>query len=122
MSKATEDEERENRIDNEVVVDAYDEGERALGWYYYLDDKISFPFKAKCEVKKRSSPLKVGETVKVVGMPPESDCEHEIMVEIEWDGDVLNVPLEQLKPLRVDEETKEAIEDWHYWVAKGYQF
>ena len=26
-----------------------------------------------------------------------------------------------LKGLRVDEETREAIEDWHYWVGQGYE-
>lgn len=39
MSKAKIDEARENRIIMEVVVDAYDE-ERAMGWYYYLDDSL----------------------------------------------------------------------------------
>ncbi|MDX2255539.1 MAG: calcium-binding protein, partial [Pseudanabaenaceae cyanobacterium bins.39] len=27
---------REHRIDYEIIVDAYDEAERAMGWYYYL--------------------------------------------------------------------------------------
>jgi hypothetical protein len=31
-----EDKKRERRIDMEVVVDAYDEVERAMGWYYYI--------------------------------------------------------------------------------------
>jgi hypothetical protein len=26
----------ENRIEMEIVVDAYDESERAMGWYYFL--------------------------------------------------------------------------------------
>lgn len=32
--------EREHRISMEIVVDAYDSGERAMGWYYYLQDTI----------------------------------------------------------------------------------
>jgi hypothetical protein len=28
------DQERENRIQNEAIVDAYDSEEQALGWYY----------------------------------------------------------------------------------------
>ena len=120
--RVDKDEEREHRIIYEAVVDAYDEVERAMGWYYYLEDKITFPFKAKCEVKKRTSPLKVGETVKVLGMSPEAECETSMFVEVEWNNDVLSIPLEQIKPLRVDEETKEAVEDWQYWIARGYQF
>jgi len=46
MSGITEDEGRENRIYMEVVVDAYGEEERAMGWYYYLKDKLQFPFRA----------------------------------------------------------------------------
>ncbi len=34
------DDVRERRIAMEIVVDAYDEQERALGWYYYLEDKL----------------------------------------------------------------------------------
>lgn len=47
MTKQEKDPIREKRIDYEIVVDAYDESERAMGWYYYLADKISFPFLAK---------------------------------------------------------------------------
>ena len=44
MSSIKEDKIREHRILMEIVVDAYNEGERALGWYYYLEEKLSFPF------------------------------------------------------------------------------
>jgi hypothetical protein len=47
MTKQEKDPIREKRIDYEIVVDAYDAEERAIGWYYYLADKISFPFLAK---------------------------------------------------------------------------
>jgi hypothetical protein len=43
----------------EVVVDAYGEEERAMGWYYYAADNIVFPFKAQCSAKRAASPLKV---------------------------------------------------------------
>ncbi len=39
---------REERISMEAVVDAYNPEEQAMGWYYYLDDKITFPFQGKC--------------------------------------------------------------------------
>ncbi|MCF6158880.1 MAG: hypothetical protein E3K32_09980 [wastewater metagenome] len=31
------------------------------------------------------------------------------------------VPLSQLKGISVDDEMKQAIEDWYYWTAMGYQ-
>jgi hypothetical protein len=38
----------------EVVVDAYDEVERAMSWYYYLEDRLHFPFDAVCIAKRCS--------------------------------------------------------------------
>jgi Calcium binding len=29
--------------------------------------------------------------------------------------------LSQLEGMAVDDETRQAIEDWHYWVARGYE-
>jgi hypothetical protein len=37
------DEIRERRISMEAVVDAYNEQERAIGWYYYLEGRLDFP-------------------------------------------------------------------------------
>ena len=122
MTKTKEDEVREERISMEVVVDAYGEEERMLGWYYYLHDKMQFPFKATCIAVRRNSPLTKGEKVKVVGMPPEEDCEGEMLVDIQWEKRTLAVPLSQLEGIDVDDETQEAIEDWHYWVDMGYEF
>jgi Calcium binding len=35
----------------------------------------------------------------------------------------LAVPLAQLKPTtHTDEQTKQAVADWHYWVEMGYTF
>src|SRR6516225_12447102 len=68
MTKSKKDPIREERIHNEVVVDAYGAEEQAMGWYYYLEDKIRFPFQAECVVAKVVSPLLKGETVEVQGM------------------------------------------------------
>jgi hypothetical protein len=43
----------------EAVVDAYNEEERAIGWYYYLDGKLNFPFLARCATRRSTSPLKL---------------------------------------------------------------
>jgi hypothetical protein len=122
MPKVEKDEVREDRIVMEIVVDAYDEAERAMGWYYYLEDKLRFPFRARCIAERRTSPLKVGEEAQVLGMAPGDDCMHEMFVELRWSGRTLGVPLSQLEAIEADSETQEAIEDWHYWVARGYRF
>ncbi len=46
-----------------------------------------------------------------------------MFVTIRWDKEGLAVPLSQLKPLRsTDEQTKQAVDDSHYWVKMGYKF
>ncbi len=122
MAKPERDEDRDERITMEIVVDAYGPEEQAMGWYCYLHDNMQFPFTATCISKRRISPLKAGATVEVVGMPPEDECEREMFVEIAWDGDRLAVPLSQLEAPEADEETQQAIGDWHYWVNQGYEF
>ena len=122
MSTPKEDEAREERIMMEIIVDAYDEDERAMGWYYYLEEKLQFPFKAKCISQREVSPLEPGEEVEVVGMPSEDECMHEMFVAIRWDKRTLAIPLAQLEGFDVDDQTREAIEDWHYWVDEGYEF
>jgi hypothetical protein len=67
-------------------------------------------------------PLKAGDEVEVIGMPPEEECEHEVFVVMRWDREGLAVPLSQLEVIDADDETREAVEDWLYWTRKGYQF
>ena len=122
MARVEKDEAREYRIAMEAIVDAYGPEEQAMGWYYYLEDKIQFPFGARCIEARRISPLKVGEQVEVMQMAPEDECMREMFVEIQWQDRTIGVPLVQLQPLDVDEGTQEAIADWHYWVERGYEF
>ena len=122
MAKTKKDPKRERRIEMEIVVDAYDEHERAMGWYYYLEEQLEFPFMATCITKRAISPLRVKDEVDVLGMAPEEECEHEMFAMIRWEKPGLAVPLSQLKPHHVDTKTKQAIDDWHYWVEQGYQF
>jgi hypothetical protein len=50
---------REERILMEAIADANGPEEQAMGWYYYLDDKISFPFTAECIVVNKRTPLEL---------------------------------------------------------------
>jgi len=122
MLRIKEDKTIEDRISMEVIVDAYNEEERAIGWYYYLEDKLGFPFQAKCVATRATSPLIVGEKVEVKKMAPEAECEHAMFVMISWQGQSLAVPLDQLKPYSANDETMQAVADWHYWVKRGYEF
>ncbi len=93
MTKLEKDQEREHRIDMEIVVDAYDREERAMGWYYYVSENCHFPFKAKCTVERRTSPLNLNDEVDVVDTG-----------------------------IHIDDQTNEVINDWHYWSKREYEF
>lgn len=116
------DSEREHRISMEIIVDAYGPEEQAMGWYYYLEDRLGFPFTAQCVPELRVSPLQKGERVTVVGMAPEEDCMSQMLVQVEWMNREMGVPLWQLKAVDKDPERQEAIADWHYWVGEGRRF
>jgi Calcium binding len=88
--------------------------------HYYLEGKITFPFQARCVTTKAVSPLRKGETVEVLRMATEDACEHDMLVQIRWQGRKMAIPLSQLAAIDPDESTDEGIGDWHYWVAQGY--
>jgi hypothetical protein len=118
MGRSSRDEERERRITMEIVVDCYGPEEQAMGWYYYLEDHLEFPFSARCVNERAISPLRRGGEVEIVEMAPEEECEHEMFVVTHWDRSTLAVPLSQLEGIAVSEQTRQAIEDWHYWAAR----
>ena len=122
MTDRDEDKIREERIQNEIIVDCYGEYEQAAGWHCYLDDMLMFPFEAECIGARSISPLKKGEHVRVIRMADQNDCLSEMFVMVEFMERTFGVPLAQLKPIKVGAQTQEAVEDWHYWVGQGHSF
>ena len=122
MAKPKRDPIREERIHEEIIVDAYGAEEQAMGWYYHLEEKIHFPFHAQCIASVSTSPLRKGDPVDIRKIAPEDSCSTDMLVMTRWNNRNIAVPLSQLKPIGVDESTTQAIEDWHYWVAQGYCF
>ncbi len=80
MAKAKKNGERERRITEGILVDAYGPEEQAM------------------------------------------ECQHEMFVEIRWERKrSLAIPLSQVKATgEADEDTREAVADWHYWIGQGY--
>jgi len=122
MARAQRNHDRETRIHQEIIVDAYGPEEQAMSWYYYLEDKLQFPFHAQCVASVPTSPLRKGDTVELRKMAPEDSCTSDMLVMTRWKNRNIAVPLSQLKAIDVDESTTQAIEDWHYWIAQGYCF
>jgi hypothetical protein len=122
MTRTRINAEREHRIEMEVVVDAYNEEERAMGWYCYLEENLAFPFEGRIRKAMASSPLRAGQTVAVIGLAHEDLCRVGIFVRVSSNQRDLVVPLAQTVPLNGDEATQEAVADWHYWYDQGYAF
>lgn len=118
MTRAEKDEEREERIEMEIIVDTYSPEEQAMGWYAYLDDMMDVPFEARCITEREESPLEVGETVRVIGMSPTEPTLSQMFVTVEWMDRELGVPLKQLEPVEASSDTEQAIADWHYWLER----
>jgi hypothetical protein len=113
---------REERIEMEIVVDAYNDMERAIGWHCSIDNWVSNTVRCRCHKTRSMSPLKVGDEVDVLEVAPEGDCESEMFVFVQWNDRKLAVPLEQLEPIEGDPKAIEIIEDWLYWCLMGYEF
>ncbi|MEM0964755.1 MAG: calcium-binding protein [Verrucomicrobiota bacterium] len=116
------DQEREERITYKIIVDCYNELEVAMGWYYYLQDNLNFPFDARISGSSQYNTLPENETVTVVSMADEEDCENSMWVTIKTrDGEII-MPLEQIEPINSSGKTSEAVNDWLYWLDQDYQF
>ena len=76
-----------------------------------MADSIVFPFVAECIADDKRTPLELRKQVTVLQLSGEIYCEYEIYVDISWNHKALAIPLVQLKPRGVDEDTEEAIED-----------
>ena len=118
MTRET-DEERNKRIRSEILTDAYTADEQAISWCYYLERQITFPFQAQCIEERVISPLREDEEVRVIGMTDEVVSSREMFVLVEWMDREFGVPLSQLEVLDVDPDTREAVDDWHYWNGDG---
>jgi hypothetical protein len=126
MTSIEPDENREHRIQTEIIVDADDKEERAMGWYYYLDDTLNFPFMAKWKKKGRKSSSVEEKVVEVIGMAPDDDCLKDMFVDVAYingkEDDIHSAKLSDIEAIDADSETEEALADWRYWLGRGYKF
>jgi hypothetical protein len=112
------DEERDERIEMEIIVDAYTADEQTMGWHIYLEETMEFPFDARCIEEQEVSPLEEGETVRVVGKPSSEPSLRQQFVTIQWMDREFGVPLSQLEPVEASTATEQAVSDWHYWLER----
>ena len=115
MSKI-KDKEREHRIIYEVIVDAYDDVEQAMSWYYHMAENLELPIKAKANL-----PLRGGKTeqkiVKIIEIDPKSEEGRAIRLGITEGTSqrVQYISPEMLESVDTSDENLEILNDWLYW-------
>ena len=108
----------------EIVVDAYDEEERAMGWYYYLEDKLHIPLPDPVHQGagdlapagrrrgggRRHGPARTSAGGRCSSRRPGSTSGPWRFRSPSWRS---STPTKR---------PSQAVEDWHYWVEMGYEF
>ena len=107
-------EQRKNRIHNEIIVDAYDDGEVNMSWFYYFNDYLTFPISAVAKLKRRNGKYENAE-IQIVEIA--SDTEQELMFGfvLTMKGYVFPISLKDIVRVETSEENLEMLNDWLYW-------
>jgi Calcium binding len=110
------DEEREDRIRNEAIPDAHGEEEVAMSWYYYMEENLEFPIKAKAKLRLRGGKTEE-KVVKIVEIDPESETSLTLRLGItEGKSDrVQYISPEDIVSIQTTEGNLEILNDWLYW-------
>jgi hypothetical protein len=110
------DEVREDRIYSDIVVDAYDDDEVGMSWFYYLDETMTFPFKATMEQKKRDG-SKMNVAIEVLSVQVKNPSSWDLRLEVVEQGEtkIQRIEMNDLQDVQADEKTIECIEDWRYF-------
>ena len=107
---------REHRILYEVIVDAYDEEEQAMGWYYYMADNLEFPIEATVRFALKGGQSEV-KPAQIVDVDSKSERGSAIRLGIVEPGNerVQYISPEDIVRLDTTPENLEIINDWLYW-------
>ncbi len=109
------DNERNNRIEYEIIVDCYNKEEIFTAWHIYLSENLVFPFKAYAPIKKRGQAAE-HLLVEVVEFEEKNEKTPSVGVVTENYSTVIYVPILALTQItEANEQTLTAIEDWQYW-------
>lgn len=119
----TTDPEREARIRDEAIVDAYGDEEVAMSWYYYLDERLEFPFNVMVQTHKyrqQGGISYVSSQMRLLSMAPLKRCGMHQM----WAMGMLltgretpfHILLNDIKSIEPNTGRSEALQDWMYWT------
>jgi len=109
----------------EIVVDAKDDEDVAMGWFYYMQDELEFPFEAEMESKNRRGEKSVIQ-IDVLGLSSsnENNNSPEVILEVSEKGSerVIDVGISKLQNVKGDESTENAVAIWKHWDSGKFWF
>ena len=113
-------ESRKDRIEDNVIVDCYDEEEVSTAWFYYLAENMIMPFNACIVGDRRIGSLEIDDIVEVLYVVSNLDRHgsYKAIVEVRKDETLFQIPLERIVSIDANEETYEMVEDWRYWCER----
>ncbi len=111
--------ELERRIDDEIIVDAYNNDEVTTAWYYHLEEALNFPFTAMV-LTHRSGNASHLHQVKLIGMAPIDRCGYWQMWVVGKLALLSELPLHfflsDVSQIEPNQERMEALTAWLYWM------
>ena len=107
---------RDHRIHDEIIVDAYGDGEQAMSWYYYMEENMKFPMEAKVKLRLRGGKTEE-KAVKIVEVDPKSETSLTLRLGIaEGKSErVQYISPADILSIQTTEEILEILNDWLYW-------
>jgi Calcium binding len=109
------DEEREHRIVYEVIVDAYDDYEQNMGWFYYFEEGLEFPINATIKLALRGGKSEE-KKVKIVKVKPDNEDKPMQLGIVEGKSErVQYISPEAIIGVKTTDENLEILNDWLYW-------
>lgn len=108
------DQEREDRIADDILVDCNGDDDVNMSWYYYFRDNLTFPIAAVAKLKKRSGGIEqmAVELVSIYSDEPEP---MKLGFTVGQSEIVNALDPEDLVSVDTSEENLEALNDWRYW-------
>lgn len=116
--------EREERIQQEIILDADGDEAIAACWYKYLSKNLNFPFLAMVQTHKKRNPSGgmgySSSPVRLLGMAPLARCTTQQMwaIGVPYIGSgktPFHFLLTDLQSIDADKSREQALSDWMYW-------
>ena len=107
-------------IDDEILVDTYDEYEMSTAWYETMNDRLNFPFEATATLSKKGGGTET-KRVTVVGLSgePAQFIGKDFHLQVELGDYQVAIRYVQLSNIEADEDTLDMFQIWDYWVTRG---